>query len=63
MEYGYVIMDATGTKRFLVQGCTYCQMSTGGIHESNCPCHPDPILKQSANGFDDYGNPIHYYLS
>ena len=38
MEYGYEIMDTVGNKSFFVEGCTYCSMSTGGQHESHCPC-------------------------
>lgn len=43
MEYGYEITDTAGNKRFFVEGCTYCSMSTGGIHEAHCPCNPNRI--------------------
>ena len=39
MEYGYEIIDSAGNKTFFVEGCTYCQMSTGGLHESKCPLY------------------------
>ena len=37
MTYGYYISDTVGNKRFFIEGCTCCRMSTGGQHESNCP--------------------------
>ena len=37
MVYGHYIEDTAGNKRFFVEGCSYCQMSTGGSHESACP--------------------------
>ena len=37
MEYGYEITDTAGNKRFFVEGCIYCSMSTGGLHEQHCP--------------------------
>ena len=39
MEYGYEITDTAGNKAFFVEGCTYCSMSTGGLHEVNCPLY------------------------
>lgn len=39
MEYGYEVMDSAGNKTFFVEGCTYCSISTGGIHEVDCPSH------------------------
>lgn len=38
MVYGYYITDTAGNERFFIEGCKYCQMSTGGQHEENCPC-------------------------
>lgn len=38
MVYGHYIEDTSGGKRFFVEGCMYCQMSTGGQHEPHCPC-------------------------
>lgn len=32
MVYGYYIGE-----KFFVEGCNYCQMSTGGQHAGNCP--------------------------
>ncbi len=37
MVYGYYITDTTGEKRFFVEGCSYCRISTGGQHEDKCP--------------------------
>ena len=37
MEYGYEITDTIGSKTFFVEGCSCCSMSTGGLHEVNCP--------------------------
>ena len=37
MVYGYYITDTVGNKHFFIEGCSYCQMSTGGQHEPNCP--------------------------
>ena len=37
MEYGYEISNTAGSKTFFVEGCTYCSMSTGGLHEQHCP--------------------------
>lgn len=37
MEYGYKITDTAGNRTFFVEGCTYCSMSTGGLHEQHCP--------------------------
>ena len=39
MEYGHEIIDTCGNKRFFVEGCTYCSMSTGGQHEPSCPLY------------------------
>ena len=41
MEYGYEITDTAGNKTFFVEGCTYCRMSTGGMHELGCPYNKD----------------------
>ena len=41
MEYGYEIIDTAGNKTFFVGGCTCCQMSTGGLHENDCPYKKD----------------------
>ncbi len=38
MVYGYYITDTAGNKRFFVEGCNYCSMSTGGQHQAECPC-------------------------
>lgn len=37
MEYSYEMTDAVGNKTFFVEGCMCCSMSTGGLHEVNCP--------------------------
>ena len=37
MVYGHYISDTAGTEHFFIEGCSYCRMSTGGQHESNCP--------------------------
>ena len=37
MEYGYEITDTAGNMCFFVEGCTYCSMGTGGLHEQHCP--------------------------
>ncbi len=37
MVYGHYIDSTAGGQRFFVEGCSYCQMSTGGSHEFNCP--------------------------
>ena len=41
MEYGYEYTTTDGGKHFFVEGCTCCEMSTGGLHESNCPYKKD----------------------
>ena len=41
MEYGHEIIDTVGNKTFFVEGCTWCRMSTAGIHEIGCPCRKD----------------------
>lgn len=38
MEYGHEITSTGGAKTFFVEGCTYCRMSTAGVHEPDCPC-------------------------
>jgi len=35
--YGHYITDTIGNEHFFVEGCSYCRMSTGGLHEPNCP--------------------------
>ena len=47
MEYGYEITDTAGNKRFFVEGCTYCSMSTGGLHETGCPLYPPANKKET----------------
>ena len=37
MVYGHYITDTAGNERFFVEGCNYCQMSTGGQHGAKCP--------------------------
>ena len=37
MVYGYYNTDSAGNKTVVAEGCMYCQMSTVGQHESNCP--------------------------
>ena len=37
MVYGHYVEDAIGNKRFFIEGCSYCQMSTGGQHKATCP--------------------------
>jgi len=37
VEYGHEIVDTAGNKTFFVEGCTYCSLSTGGLHEVDCP--------------------------
>ncbi len=49
MEYGYEIVDAAGNRQFFVEGCTYCQMSTGGQHNLDCP------LKESEGTYAELG--------
>ena len=36
------IEDTAGNKRFFIEGCSYCHMSTGGVHEHNCPMEDRP---------------------
>ena len=36
MEYGYFITDTGGNRKFFVEGCSYCRMSTSGQHELHC---------------------------
>lgn len=45
MEYGYEITDTAGNKRFFVEGCSYCAMSTGGHHQVQCPLYFDSNLQ------------------
>lgn len=45
MEYGYEITNTAGEKTFFVEGCTYCRMSTGGLHELDCPCNKDKKME------------------
>ena len=42
MVYGHYIGDTAGNKRFFIEGCSYCRMSTGGVHEHNCPMEDRP---------------------
>ncbi len=37
MTYGYTTITTDGKRIFHIEGCTYCFMSTGGQHETNCP--------------------------
>lgn len=46
MEYGYIITDTSGNEHFFVEGCTYCSMSTGGLHEVDCPLSKPPVEKR-----------------
>lgn len=51
MEYGYEISDTAGNKSFFVEGCTYCSMSTGGLHEVKCPLYQKPSRKETYTEF------------
>ena len=62
MVYGHYIPDTVGNERFFVEGCNYCRMSTGGQHESNCPCRDvkvadreSKLLEIRDNSFIKYG--------
>jgi len=37
MVYGHYITDSVGNESFFLEGCTYCRISTGGLHEPDCP--------------------------
>ena len=37
MVYGHYIEDTVGSKRFFVEGCSCCRMSSAGQHEGDCP--------------------------
>ena len=63
MVYGHYIEDTVGNKRFFVEGCSYCRMSTGGQHESICPQRDVKVPDMEPNGYDNNGNPIRHYLS
>jgi hypothetical protein len=52
MVYGYYISDSEGNQRFFTEGCLYCSMSTGGLHEYNCPMNPR-IQKQNIQVFNE----------
>ena len=54
MVYGYYIKDTVGNQRFFTEGCTYCSMSTGGMHEANCPMKDVKIAEIRANSFIKY---------
>lgn len=66
MVYGHFITDTVGNERFFVEGCNYCQMSSGGQHEPKCPCKDVKIvdrISQTLNinkvkilKYDDEGN-------
>ena len=49
MVYGHYITDTAGNERFFVEGCSYCRMSTGGQHESNCPCKDMKVADKETN--------------
>lgn len=51
MEYGYEITDTAGNKYFFVEGCTYCSMSTGGLHEIRCPLYQYSSRKETYTEF------------
>jgi len=38
MPYGHYVETTDGRKYWFTEGCEYCQMSTGGQHEYDCPC-------------------------
>lgn len=46
MECGYEMIDSAGNKTFFVEGCTYCSMGTGGMHERHCPLWKQQRLQQ-----------------
>jgi len=51
MEYGYYITDTAGNRRFFIEGCSYCHMSTGGLHEADCPLSK----QQMREGYQEMG--------
>ena len=66
MVYGYYITATAGNERFFTEGCNYCQMSTGGQHEPNCPLKDIKVADRLARiphirqvrirKYDDNGN-------
>ena len=59
MVYGHYITDTAGNERFFVEGCNYCRMSTGGQHESNCPCKDIKVadrLRRTYDSFTEFNN-------
>lgn len=37
MVYGHKYTTTSGKENFFVEGCIYCQMSTSGSHQPECP--------------------------
>ncbi len=48
MVYGHYISGTNGVSRFFVEGCSCCQISTGGFHESDCPMKDTVIPDMSS---------------
>ncbi len=60
MIYGHYITDTAGNRKFFSAGCTYCQLSTGGLHSVNCPLYQSNEVQSPkvvrVFKYDDYGN-------
>ncbi len=48
MVYGHYYTTSDGTEHFFVEGCSHCQMSTGGQHEPNCPLKDVKVADKQA---------------
>lgn len=58
MIYGHYITDTGGNKSFFTEGCNYFRMSTGGQHESNCPCKDLKVADRTPTNKDNRLSPI-----
>lgn len=54
MTYGHYITDTLGNRKFFIEGCSYCNISTSGQHMYDCPCKDLKIAEIRHNSFIKY---------
>ena len=50
MEYGHTIYTTDGRAQWVPEGCSECDMGTGGIHRFDCPAMIREALRDIDNG-------------
>lgn len=58
--YGHYIEITTGQKTWFTEGCEYCHMSTGGQHETDCPCKDIKIAEIRERSHRELGDAWQY---